>query len=213
VVHWAKMLYWIVVSAGWYWKSRLNSVKNYSFYPTILKVLTWAQPCWNRRQKKGSDRQRWQTDVGLLLSTSGMCVSERENPFDHQSSNLEAGKNWAPPEVMLQAWDGFWDQDWWVSNFNYPQTVLMALGVSYCYSDTWEHGIFPLKCQLSLSTSANPSAGSCRIVEWCSLMVWSKPIRSRAFYLAIHDCSECWPAPSSAPKLQGASAHSAKEKD
>ena len=119
------------------------------------------------------------------------------------------------PETQLQAWKRFWNQDWWVSSFNYPRTVLMALGVSYCYSDTWEHGIFPLKCQLSLSTSANPSAGGCRVVERCSLMVWSKPIRSRAFYLVVHDCQECCPTPA-CPFSQGNThihTHSTKQKD
>jgi hypothetical protein len=71
----------------------------------------------------------------------------------------------------------------------------MALGVSYCYSDTWEHGTFPLKCQLSLSTSANPSAGGCWIVEWFGLTVGSTPVRSRAFYLVVHGYSECHSSP------------------
>ena len=144
-----------------------------------------------------------------------MHVLEWEEIFDHKSSNLVVSENWAPPEAQLQAWKRFWDQDWWVSSFNYPRTVLMALGVSYCYSDTWEHGIFPLKCQLSLSTSANTSAGGCRVVERCGLMVWSKSIRSRAFYLVVHDFSECCPTPA-CPLSQWNThihTHSTKQKD
>lgn len=186
-------------------------IKGFSFLPTkALKVLTWPQPGPKIWQREVSHWQRY-----MLLGVFCMHVLEWEEIFDPKSSNLVVSENQAPPEAQLQAWKRFWDQDWWVSSFNYPRTVLMALGVSYCYSDTWEHGIFPLKCQLSLSTSANPSAGGCRVVERCCLMVWSKPIRSRAFYLVVHDCSECCPTPA-CPLSQWNThihTHSTKQKD